>query len=404
MQGWVYRGCVAAMALLLVSACTTVLRRKPVPETELQTVAPYGIETALLRAWGDFLAEDEIEAVIRHRENRLREIHSDEIAAGRPIQEKILVLSGGGLDGAFGAGYLNGWTARGDRPQFSLVTGVSTGAIIALFAFLGPGYDDVLTEVYTQYSTDDFVTRTIFTALMGGTAVYDTREYRDLIEDYIGEEEVARLAEEHRKGRTLLIGTTNLDAGRPVIWSVSGIAATGHPAARTLIQDIIQASSAVPAAFPPVLIPVVAPDGRQYDEMHVDGGATQHLMLFSPSLPTTELDRELGLQFDRIVYVIVNNKIRKAYNPVRPRILSITGKSLSTLIGGSSAGDLYKLFAIAERDGADLEIVSVPQEFDMEADEIWDPAYMKALYDIGYKFGFEGDHWEDQPPDFESGG
>ncbi len=397
------RACVAISAMLLASACTTVLLRQPVPERDLQTAAPYGIRAPLLWAWGDSLGEEEIEAVIRNREKRLREAHGDDIAAGRPVQETILALSGGGPDGAFGAGYLNGWTARGDRPQFTLVTGVSTGAIIALFAFLGPDYDDELTEIYTQYSTDDFTTRTIFTALTGGTAVYDTREYRALIEHYIGEAEVNRLAEEYRKGRTLLVGTTNLDAGRPVIWNVSAIAATGHPAARTLIQDIIQASSAVPAAFPPVLIPVVTPDGRQYDEMHVDGGATQQLMLFSPSLPITDIDRDLGLKVNRTLYVIVNNKLKKAYDPVRPRVLSIAGKSLSTLIGGSGTGDLYKLFAMANRDGTDLEIVSIPQEFGMEANELWDPVYMKTLYDIGYQFGFDGNRWEDQPPDFDPG-
>ncbi|MFW6027524.1 MAG: patatin-like phospholipase family protein [bacterium] len=161
------------------------------------------------------------------------------------------------------------------------MTGISTGAIIAVFAFLGPEYDDDLRQMYTSYKTSDLFTRTIFAALTGGSAVLDASGYRSLLEYYIDDGVVARLAEAYRDGRMLLIGTTNIDASRPVIWNIGAIAASGAPYSKKLIHDVIQASSAIPAAFPPVLIPVEA-NGRTYDEMHVDGGAT--VMLYSPGI------------------------------------------------------------------------------------------------------------------------
>jgi predicted acylesterase/phospholipase RssA len=389
-----------AVLALLLSACTTVLARNAVPEKEISTAAPYGITGGLLRVWGDELDKHQVEAILAGRTKLLGTAKAAEIAAHKPIPEVALLLSGGGPDGAFGAGLLNGWTARGDRPEFAIVTGISTGSIIAVFAFLGPDYDESLKQVYTAYRTKDLMQRSFFSALTGGSALTDTSGYRRLIEHYVDDEVVARIAEEHRKGRVLLIGTTNLDAARPVVWNVGGIAASGHPMAKRLIHDIIQASSAIPAAFPPVLIPVTASDGRTYDEMHVDGGATQQVMLFSPELPLRALDQRLGVTFDRSAYVVVNNKIDKPYNPVRPRLLSIAGAAASSLIVGSGSGDIYKIFAIAERDGIDLNIVSIPRDFDLDPSEPFDPVYMQALYDLGYQYGKAGDHWLPRPPDF----
>ena len=208
---------------------------------------------------------------------------------------------------------------------------------------------------------------------------------------------------ESRKGRGLLIGTTNMDASRPVVWSVSSIAATGHPQAKRLIHDVIQASSAIPAAFPPVLIPVETADGKRYDEMHVDGGATQQVMFFSPEVPIKRIDRAVGVEIDRSIYIVINNKLVKAYDPVKPRVMAIAGRAVGSLIGGSGTGDLYKIFAIAERDDIALNIVWIPTEFDVESTEAFDPVYMKALYELGYEYGLAGDRWIERPPDFEPG-
>ena len=392
----------ALLMLVVLAACTTVLPRSPAP-AELATVAlPHGIvpEVGLLREWGDVIDPALRPRIVEFRANQLRATHADAIAAGRPIRETALLLSGGGPDGAFGAGLLVGWTARGDRPEFDLVTGVSTGAIIALFAFLGPEFDQQLTEIYTTYRTEQLLTRTIFAGLTGGTAITDTRGYRALIERYIDDAVMERLAQEAERGRVLLIGTTNLDAARPVIWNISAIARTRHPSARRLVHDVIQASSAIPAAFPPVIIPVETRDGRRYDEMHVDGGATQQIIFFSPSVPLSDVDAALGVRVDRTIYAIVNNKLTKPYVPVRPRLASIAAASASSLIGGSSGGDLYRIFAMADRDDMTLNIVGIPVEFEAEAAEPFDPVYMQALFDLGFQMGLVGGHWLPHPPDF----
>ena len=388
------------LGALAMSACTTSLSRKGVPEQFLETAKPYGIEVPV-RFWGDTLAEGDPESIVAEYAETLKRTRADDIAAGRPLTEEALALSGGGPDGAFGAGLLNGWTARGDRPEFSIVTGISTGAIIALFAFLGPDYDDALREIYTEYSTDQLISRTIFAALTGGSAIASTQGYRDLIDRYVDDEVMRRLAEENARGRTLLVGTTNLDAARPMVWNISQIASTGHPAAERLIEDVIRASSAIPAGFPPVLIPVVGSDGRRYDEMHVDGGATQQVMLFSPEFPIREVDAQLGVEVNRSIYVLINNKLQKPYEVVRPRVLAIASSAISSLLGGAGAGDIYKIFAIAQRDKMDLHVTWIPRDFDAESKELFDPEYMKALYSVGYEYGRAGDRWLDRPPDYK---
>ncbi len=388
---------IVALILVLLSACA-VLKRSAVPEAKLGEARPYGI-AGQLRSFGDTVDPEEIALLIEQRTGALKTRFKEEIARGEIIETQALALSGGGPDGAFGVGVLNGWSALGDRPEFEIVTGISTGAIIAPFAFLGGEYDDELARLYTSISTDDLVEDTLISGLISGTAIQSAKGLRNLIETYVDATMVARIAEEYRKGRLLLIGTTNLDASRPVSWDIGAIADSGHPKAARLIHDVIQASTSVPAAFPPVLIPVEA-DGKIYDEMHVDGGATQQVTLYSAAGSPTSIDRELGIEVVRTVYVIFNNKLERPYNPIRPRLPRIASASISTLITGSGTGDLYKIFSVAQRDGLDLRVMSVPRDFNLEPEEPFDPVYMQTLYEIGYDMGLAGDAWRTHPPGY----
>jgi len=391
---------VLALALFAgMTGCTTVLTRSAVPEDALDAAKPYGIDAPLLRVWGDAVTPENAERIVALRAESFRAAYAEEIARGEPVHHVSLALSGGGPDGAFGAGLLAGWTERGDRPEFDVVTGVSTGAILAIFAFLGPDYDDTLREIYTAYETDDLVVPTFFAGLTGGTALLDTRGYRGLIERYLDNAVMAEIAEAYGENRLLLIGTTNIDASRPVIWNIGAIAASGHPQAKRLVHDVLQASSAIPAAFPPAIIPVEA-NGRSYDEMHVDGGATQQVILYSPAIRTTDIDERLGVEIERSVYVVMNNKLSKPYAPVRPRVFSIAGTAASSLIGGSGSGDIYRIYTVARRDGLDLAITAIPPDFDAEPEEMFDPAYMTALYELGRERGRSGDAWRSHPPDY----
>ncbi|MEM9099712.1 MAG: patatin-like phospholipase family protein [Pseudomonadota bacterium] len=388
--------CLAAIGLL--TACTSA-NRLPTEAADIETAAPYGIP-GIVRIWGDTIGANRLEALTASLVNRAQKMHGDDIAAGLPVEETVLALSGGGADGAFGAGVLAGWTQHGDRPVFDVVSGVSTGAIIGLFAFLGSDYDDDLRRFYTEYSTEQLLEPSPFAALTGGTSLSDAAGYHGLVDETINAEIVDAIAAEAAKGRILLIGTTNLDFARPVIWNVTAIAASGHPKAITLIRDLVRASSAIPAVFPPILIPTETPDGRIRDELHVDGGATQQVMVFSPELPITAVDQALGVDIDRTLYVIVNNSLEKAYDPVDLGVLSIAGKAVSSLIGGSGTGDLYQIYAVTERDEIDFRVLWVPKSFDEEAEEPFDPIYMTALYNVGLEIGRKGILWEERPPNF----
>src|SRR5215510_6694335 len=219
----------------------------------------------------------------------------------RPAQTRhFLALSGGGDDGAFGAGLLVGWSARGNRPQFDMVTGVSTGALSAPFAFLGRDYDQNLTQLYTETSARDiFTKRPILIAAVASDSLTDNAPLRTMIEHYVDSTMVQRLAAEYSKGRLLFILTTNLDQSRPVIWNIGAIAASNNPKARDLIIDVLLASASIPAVFPPVMHDVTIA-GERYQEMHVDGGTVAQAFLYPPSISLRLASARTGIDLNKL--------------------------------------------------------------------------------------------------------
>ena len=251
--------------LLILTGCASTPQRQPLPpEYTLKAEIP-GIPEA--RFWGDewptFAAE-------RFEEFTDADFRRD-YAGIYDKPHNYLAISGGGANGAFGAGLLIGWTATGERPEFSMVTGVSTGALTAPFAFLGPDYDDEMQEVYTTTTTKDIAVKRNMFAAAFGDSVTDTTPLQELIAKYIDADMIDAIAREHKRGRRLFVGTVNLDAGRSVIWNIGAIAASDYPQKMTLIHELLRASAAIPIAFPPVIISVEA-EGKRYDELHVDGG------------------------------------------------------------------------------------------------------------------------------------
>ena len=348
-----YRLVIAAAVLL--AGCGPTLLRNPLPEPFLEEARPLGLEG--LRFWGDVVSAEQLQNLVATRMAFLQETYEAEAAAEDEPVLSFLGISGGGQWGAFGAGVLRAWSESGTRPEFAGVSGISTGALIAPFAFLGPKYDPVLEEVYTAYQTDDLVEPKIFSGIVSGAALADTSKLEAIIAEKITPEFLDEIAAEHRKGRILLVGTTNLDAGRPVIWNMGAIAASGHPDAARLFRQVILASASIPVAFPPAIIKVVAPDGNVYDEMHVDGGATSQVTFVSPSIPVRALTEEaLGRNIQRRLYLIMNNDLAPPYAPITPRIAAIGGAAVSSLIRGSGTGDLYKLYLIAQRDDIEFEV------------------------------------------------
>lgn len=377
------------LTLLACAGPTVESLREPVPEPLVTRTAVPGY--GRIRYWGDDGGEISIETVAQ--------VHAQQMAAGlSPTERNFLAISGGGSNGAFGAGLLTGWTKTGTRPEFSIVTGVSTGSLIAPFAFLGPPYDRLLTEAYTEISGADVYRKKNVLRIFNSDSVADNSPLRQLVSRYVTDKMVEDIAAQQQRGRRLLIGTTNLDAERPVVWDIGAIASSGVAGRTRLIQDILVASASVPGVFPPVRITVTA-DGKTFDEIHVDGGTSNQAFLFPSSFSVRENDMKLKRgKIKRTLYVVRNGRVTPEYSMVKPRLASIVGKSISTLIKTQGIGDLYRMYSNANRDGIRFRAIWIPDSFTMKEPSPFDPAYMQALYDLGFKMGIAGIPWATAPP------
>ena len=315
--------------------------------------------------------------------------------SGRPLVE-TLALSGGGADGAFGAGVLAGWTARGDRPEFEIVTGVSAGAIIAPFAYLGAAHDADLKQIWTQYKQSEVVTAQILPGLFGGASLTDTTPLAGLVAKYIDRAMLNKIAAEYQRGRVLMVLTTNLDAQRPVVWNMGEIAMSRDPRALELFRKVILASAAIPAAFPPVQIEVES-GGKLYDELHVDGGTTRELFISPVQAPLKAFDALFPAPPVRRIFIIKNGKVAPEAEVVKPTTLQIAARSIATLIKSQNWSELYRIYRISLDAGADFNFLSVPASFSYQTKEIYDPKYQAALYDEGVAAGRAG-VWAKIPP------
>jgi len=385
-------------AVSAAAGCAGPVRQRAVPP-ELQDRAVISGLSPAVRTWGSAVNPEFQEALLEsvRREQELRQRSGQ--TGPLPVAE-FLAISGGGANGAFTAGLLNGWTAAGNRPQFKAVTGISTGALIAPFAFLGPAYDETLRKFYTGVTTKDILTERGKLAALLDDALADSAPLRRLIASLVDRKLLDAIAAEYGKGRLLLIGTTNLDAQRAVIWNVGAIAASGHPRAVELVRDILIASAAIPAAFPPVMIDVEV-DGRHYQEMHVDGGTVTQVFLYPPSLKIREVSEAAGLKRDRRVYIIRNARFEPEYVETPRRTLSIAGRAVSSLIATQGIGDLYRTYLNAQRDGIDYNLAFIPSDFTAKEKEAFDCEYMHKLFNVGYDMGRNGYPWQKYPPGFD---
>ncbi len=311
----------------------------------------------------------------------------------------FLSLSGGGDDGAFGAGLLVGWTAHGDRPSFKLVTGVSTGALIAPFAFLGPAYDAELTDVYTNIDPSKVFEKRFITAAVTEDAMADTSPLYATISKYVDERMVARIAEEYEKGRLLAIQTTDLDAGYPVIWNIGAIAKSGSPEALNLIRHIMLASASIPAAFPPVMFDVEA-KGAPYQEMHVDGGTASQAFLVPPSVNPHLAQAAAGYHRKMAAYIIRNSRLTTEWTDVERQTLSIAQRAVTTMINYNGVGDFYRMYLETRRANAGFNLAYIGADFHADHKEAFDTGYMRALYRYAYDKAAKGYPWQDAPPGF----
>lgn len=312
----------------------------------------------------------------------------------------ILAVSGGGENGAFGAGVLCGWTEAGNRPTFELVTGVSTGALTAPFAFLGSAYDEQLRAVYADIKPSDVLeSRGLLHGALFSDAMADNSPLSKTISRYLNPSMQAALAKGYNDGRLLLIGTTDLDAQTPVIWNIGAIAASNHPRALDTIRGVLLASAAVPGAFPPTMFDVTV-NGVAYQEMHVDGGAFAQAFLYPAAI--TQGRRERMTRGERVIeidaYVIRNARLDPDWASVNRRTLGIAGRAISTMIAASGYNDVLRMYNTSVQDGVDFNLAYISSDFTMTLPEPFDPGYMRALFNYGYQRAQHGYPWAKRPP------
>lgn len=384
-----------ALMCLAGTGCSIPDRGEAVPRVDTARALPLGIPNARFYADGDPKPMVEEGLLSGRREAAALRAQGPLPAKAPPAY--FLAVSGGGDNGAFGAGLMNGWTAVGTRPTFKMVTGVSTGALIAPFAFLGSDYDAQLREVYTTMTPDKvFRVRGLMAALYDD-AMADTGPLAEVIASYADQKMFDAIAREYARGRLLLIGTTDLDAQRPVIWNIGALAASGHPQALDLFRKILRASAAIPGAFQPVMMDVEI-GGKKYQEMHVDGGAVAQLFLYPP---TIDLKAD-AVKRERRAWIVRNGPLSPNYSASDRRTFSIAGRAIETMLVSSGRNDVLRTYFVTQRDRVDYNLAYIGSDFSAPKKGEFDQAYMTALYEYGYQQARENREWHKSPPGLEA--
>lgn len=331
----------------------------------------------------------------------------------RPTPEQlarrsVLCLSGGGAYGAYTAGVLCGWTAHGDRPgtngrpNFEVVTGISTGALIAPLAFLGPQYDDQIRRFYTTIERKDVYTLRPVRGLFN-LALADNAPLARLVDHVLTPQVVAEIAAEHQKGRRLYVGTTELESKRFVFWDLGAIAARGRPDDRELIKKLLLGSSAIPGFFPPSQIPVTV-DGRPFIEEHGDGG-TSVSIFFRPPYVAPEARTPEALDLAGVdLYMIVAGKLFADATPLKQRSLLIASSSVSSVIYAQTRGDLQRLYLMSLVTGMNYRLAAIPGDLPAPVSSTaFERVTMTHLFNEGFNVAAAGAAWRATPPGVDPG-
>jgi hypothetical protein len=320
---------------------------------------------------------------------------------GRPLY-KVLALSGGGSRGAFGAGYIYGWTVAGTRPVFKLVTGVSSGALVAPFAFLGPEYNQELKEIFTNINARNvFRLRNVF-SLLWRDSFAKSKPLARLLEKYANPPALRAIARAHARGRRLYVGTTNLDAQCLVVWNMGAIASSDHPEAPSLFQKVLLASASIPSMFPPVFFDVEA-RGQLYDEMHVDGEVIAGVFFNGFMLDLPKARREVYGEDTApppvSAYVICNGKLSSNPEPVGRTLPSITRRAIMTLNKAHARDHIYHVSTVLLQRQFDVNYMAIPDDCPLPDDKPgFDSREMTRLFELGAEMARSGYPWHKFPP------
>jgi len=382
----------------LVALALTDEDRPPAPPEEGEVPQPFGaLDLDEFRGDPEADLEDSLEASFTVERDGSFDRDGDGVSS-----YPLLALSGGGSNGAFGAGLLCGWSETGERPEFKVVTGVSAGSLQATWAFLGPDYDPQLRAIFAEVSTKDIYRKrqAVAALLRGGSC--DTEPLRRTIERYVTAEVLEAVARAHRAGRRLYVGTTNMDTMQFTIWDMGAIAASERPDKVRHYGDILMASSAIPALFPPVYLPVEMEGGTRY-EMHSDGGTYAQVFFRGFLLDFDDALRSSGILAkapQSALYIIRNGKAQEAVTrtTVRPRTLALATRTIENAFAITMESALYRMYVLCGRYGVDFNLASIPDDSPNPLDPVdFDPAGMQRLFDEGFALGSEGYAWRKAP-------
>ena len=383
----------AAVAMTAATSGAPFARTQANKTSQPEAAAPAAGEPSKPPARTPFTAADEAAAVIPGMPDA--RFWGDSVAdfeKALPSQPgPWLILSTGGSDGAFGAGLLNGLSEAGKRPDYAVVTGVSTGALMAPFAFAGSRYDAAMKAVYTQTSAAD-----IFEVGGTGESFLNTWPLKDLIAKEITPALLDDIAAAYHSGRRLFIVTSDLDAGRPVVWNMGAIAAHGGDDAIKLFRSVLLASGSIPGAFPPVLIGVEA-NGKRFAEMHVDGGVGGQFYVAPPALLESTSDYKIPAT---ALYIIINSGLQPDFAVVERMTPTILSQSVSMAIKADLRNLLDRAYVAAKHSGIGFNAATIPPDFSAPSRGAFDPNYMKALFNVGYNLGKSATPFASEPPPY----
>ena len=363
----------ALVVALLGAGCSTI--RKSYSQADYAEARIAGMPN--VRAWAD-----------NSRQSLLRLTTS-----AAPLT--MLTLSGGGAEGAFGAGFLSGWSDSGSRPRFDIVTGTSVGALMAPFAFLGVDYDPTLKDIFTSGRIESLLRLDGINGVVG-SGVFKTEPLRQLVERHADNALLDAIAAEHRKGRLLFVVTANIDAQRAVIWNMTAIAASDHPGRLDLFRRVLIASASIPGVFAPTFIDVET-DGKRFAEMHVDGSVISNV----PAVPEALLLDKLPIRTTAHpkLYIIVNGKLTPDFDVVADGTLSIVARSFWTTVKSNTRSTLIATYEFARRNAWEFRATAIEQEHAIATSNFnFDTAYLRDLFAYGYARGRSGRAWQTTLP------
>lgn len=377
--------------------CAT-LQRNPVPVERIYDAEVLNVPG--VRAFGGALSKVFQEDIVLSLQQEGQDEFTNPVTGEKSYT--ALALSGGGSHGAFGAGFLYGWSNKGDRPEFKLVTGISTGALIAPFAFLGPGHDEQLKEVYTTITTESIIKRlSLLSILTESESLTSSGPLKILIEKNIDMKLLRDTARAHQAGRRLYIGTTHMDAQQLVVWNMGLIAQHGTQEALELYRDVLLASASIPTAMPPVYFEVEV-DGEVYDEMHTDGGTITQVFFHGGTIDLNKAGKEAGIDIENTslgtLYVIRNGQLAAEPQQTYRNIQGISTRAMDTMIKTAALNNIFRMYVLAKRDQSDLLYVDIPEGYVSKSKEPFDSEEMKRLFDIGMELGMSSDPWSRTMP------